>query len=96
VVDLPLAYLTWKPWLYRLIRRYLAEGCGHIYEDANLWQSELDDNVELDEWVEKYQIVRPLHECTRNLTDMQNGPFWWERCTVLHSWEPDAVAHFDY
>jgi hypothetical protein len=25
--------------------------------------------------VEKYQIVRPLHECSRNLTDMQNGPF---------------------
>lgn len=56
-------------------RRYLAEACGHIYEDANLWQSSPDDNLELDEWVERCQIVRPLQECARELTDMQNGPF---------------------
>ena len=56
-------------------RRYLAEACGHIYEDANLWQSASDDNLELDEWVERCQIVRPLQECARKLTDMQNGPF---------------------
>jgi proteasome component ECM29 len=56
-------------------RRYLAEACGHIYEDANLWQSAPGDTLELDEWVERCQIVRPLQECARKLTDMQNGPF---------------------
>jgi proteasome component ECM29 len=56
-------------------RRYLAEACGHIYEDAYLWQSAPDVNVELEEWVQKCQILRPLHECARKLTAMQNESF---------------------
>ena len=56
-------------------RRYLAEACGHIYEDQNLWQSAPGVNVGLDEWMEKCQIQRPLEICAKKLAEMQTNVF---------------------
>ena len=56
-------------------RRYLAEACGHIYQDASLWQSAPGVNVSLDEWVEKSEIVRPLKLCAQKLAAMQRDLF---------------------
>jgi len=56
-------------------RRYLAEACGQIYEDQDLWQSSPGVDFGLDEWVEKCQILRPLKACAKQLKDMQTELF---------------------
>ena len=56
-------------------RRYLAEACGCVYEDQDLWQNSAGVNLELDEWANKCQILRPLRKCAKELTDMQTGLF---------------------
>lgn len=56
-------------------RRYLAEACGHIYEDRDLWQSVPGVEVGLSEWVEKCRILQPLKTCAKQLKDMQTELF---------------------
>ena len=55
-------------------RRYLAESCGCIFEDHDLWQDN-GAQVSMTDWIKKSHILRPLKICEKKLSDMQTELF---------------------
>jgi proteasome component ECM29 len=55
-------------------RRYLAEACGCIFEDCDLWQDQ-GAQISMTDWVNKSHILRALKICGKKLSDMQTEVF---------------------